>query len=118
MDRSPFAINSSTSLSRANGSPCLAARMSFYFLTYIFSCLCHLAMPLFFLPSPPVKRLYALFMTIMDGGIVKRLSYFLNVSFALLSALPAAFHFTATFPLPGCCFCLFSCAERKLVIMF
>ena len=40
---------------------------------------------------------------------------FFTVAFALLSALPAAFCFSAAFPLPARCFCFSFRAERGLV---
>ena len=66
MVRPPFAINLSACLGQMVALALLPV-MLFYYHSFIFLRLCHLSMPFFSFPPPPVTRLYALSMTVMDG---------------------------------------------------
>ena len=111
----PICNQSINRLSWTNGSPCLAASdVIHFFFSFIF--VFHFLYSVTSVPVPlqtpsPVERLYALSMTVMDGGSV----FFSMWPFALLSAFPAASCFSAAFPLPARCFCFSFRAERGLV---
>ena len=96
----------------------LPSVMFFYYHSYTFfvSLLPHDA--IIFSPSPPtpVKRLYALSMTIMDGGCVRLWLTTFNLAFALFSFLPYGLLFCC---FPAVCpllFWHFLHAEQVLVI--
>ena len=112
MDRPPFAINLSACLGRMVALA-LPPVMLLYYHSLFFLCLCTFtdASSFFFpFPFPPCNEtVYAVHDCHGRGG-VSDFCLYLNLAFALLPALPAAFCLPAAFPLPACCFLSFSLA--------